>query len=107
MTISVKKVSLAIGRDEFAWAQRRARQEGTSISAVLTEAARRMRDEDARRAKQDVAWNAFVAEAFPGEPFTEDELAAAQRELDGDGIASATAPSKVGKRRARGERRVA
>ena len=59
-----------------------------------------------RRTKQDAAWSAFVQAAFPGEPFTEEELAAAQRELDGDGMVSETAPSRVGKRRARGERRV-
>jgi hypothetical protein len=84
MASKIKKISLAIGRDEFAWAQRRARQEGTSVSAVLTNAARRMREDEAQQAKRDAAWNEVMEWALDGKPLTERELDAARRELDGE-----------------------
>lgn len=101
MASRIKKISLAIGRDEFVWAQRRARQEGTSVSAVLTNAARRMREEEAEQAKRDAAWNEIMEWALDGKPLTEEEMGAARRELDGEQT------PKPAKGRSRREPRVA
>lgn len=82
MAASVEKVSLAIGREELEWARQRAERQGTSLSAVLTEAARVARELEAHRARQDAAWGAFLAWATEGEGVSPEALEAAQRELD-------------------------
>ncbi len=68
------KVSVAIGRDELAWAKTLARREGKSLSAVVTESlAERRRLE----ALADVV--EWMGEGQP--PLTAAELNAARREL--------------------------
>jgi hypothetical protein len=81
MAVSVEKVSVAIGRDELEWARERAEREGTSLSAVLTDAARVARDLEARRTRQDAAWASFLEWATEGQGLPPGALAAAQREL--------------------------
>jgi hypothetical protein len=71
---TTKKVSLAIGADELAWAKERARR-GKSLSSVVTEALRTARRLDAR--KEMIAW------LFEGRPApTEAELANLRAEWD-------------------------
>lgn len=82
MAISVKKVSVAIGQDELAWARRRAEREGTSLSAVLTDATRAAREIETRRKKQQAAWSAFAKWATAGKRLPPTAIAAAERELN-------------------------
>ena len=84
MAASVEKVSVAIGRDELEWARGRAEREGVSLSAVLTDAARVARELEARRARQDTAWWAFMDWATEGEGLPTEAFEAAQKELDGE-----------------------
>jgi hypothetical protein len=84
MSVSVEKVSVAIGREELEWARGRAEKEGTSLSAVLTHAARTFREHEARRAHQDAAWWSFMEWATEGEGLPTGMLEAAQRELRGE-----------------------
>jgi hypothetical protein len=79
---SVEKVSVAIGLDELEWARGRAERDGVSLSAVLTEAARKARDLEERWARQDAAWKSFVDWATEGKGLSTETLEAAQRELD-------------------------
>jgi hypothetical protein len=44
---ATEKTSVAIGRDELAWARERAERDGTSLSAVVTEAIRRRKQLEA------------------------------------------------------------
>lgn len=81
MPVHVKKVSVALGHEELAWAQRRARREGVSVSAVLTDAARRAREAELREAEQRRAWAGIVAWVTNGAPFSPEEIAAVDREL--------------------------
>lgn len=96
----MKKISVALGHEELAWAQRRAKREGTSVSAVITAAARRAAEEEQREPRQREAWAEIVAWATKDEPFTPEEIAAADRELGG-------AEGARRRARARGKRRVA
>lgn len=84
MAATVRKVSLAIGNAELLWAERRARAENTSVSAILTEAARQARRAQEERAQQEKAWARFLSSQTDGAGLTEAELAAAKRELDGE-----------------------
>ena len=84
MSVSVEKVSVAIGREELEWARERAEREGTSLSAVLTYAARAFREQEARRARKDAAWLSFMEWATEGEGLTTGALEAAERELRGE-----------------------
>lgn len=68
------KVSVAIGRDELAWAKTLARREGKSLSAVVTESLAERRRLAALA--EVVAW---MGEEQA--PLTDLELSAAQREL--------------------------
>jgi|HubBroStandDraft_3_1064219.scaffolds.fasta_scaffold2809743_1 hypothetical protein len=72
---ATEKVSVAIGRDELAWAKALARREKKSLSAVLTEALAERRR--LRALGEVVTW---MAEDQP--PLTKAELRAARRELD-------------------------
>ena len=81
MPSSVGKISVAIGREELEWARSRAKREGTSLSAVLTEAARTVREQEARRKRQDAAWSEFVAWATDGQGLAAEQLEDARREL--------------------------
>lgn len=84
MPVSVKKVSVAIGLDELEWARGRAERDGTSLSAVLTEATRAAREFEARRVRQDAAWLSFLEWATEGAGLPTGALEAAQRELGGE-----------------------
>jgi hypothetical protein len=81
MAPTVRKISLAIGREELKWARARAKRENTSVSAVLTEAARAAREAEALRAKQRAAWATFLDWATDGKGLRDDEIEAAAREL--------------------------
>lgn len=99
MPVRVKKISVALGHEELAWAQRRAKREGTSVSAVLTAAARRTRDEEARDERQRAAWEEYEAWATAESgPLSHGELEAARRELAAE---PAQAPREAKARRAR------
>lgn len=74
--MSTAKVSVAIGEDELAWARSVARREGKSLSAVVTESLAERRRLAALR--EVVSW---MGEGQ--EPLSEEELAAANRELAG------------------------
>jgi len=82
MSASVEKVSVAIGLDVLEWARKRAEAEGISLSAVLTEAARRGREAAERQARQDAAWAAFKKWAGKGRKgLSAEALEAAELEL--------------------------
>lgn len=81
MAATVKKVSVAIGREELAWAKKRAKHEGRSISAVLTEVVREARQAEAKRARQRDAWRVFLEWATGEHPLTDEEVEAGRREL--------------------------
>src|SRR5688500_6271926 len=70
----VEKLSVTLSKDDLAWARRRAKAQGVSLSAVLSEAL-------GWRRRQD-AWDAWLKQAI-AEPFNDAELEAARRELDG------------------------
>jgi hypothetical protein len=70
------KVSVAIGREELAWAKALARREGKSLSAVVTESLAERRRLTALA--EVVAW---MGADQP--PLTDAELNAARRELPG------------------------
>jgi hypothetical protein len=72
--VSTAKVSVAIGRDELAWAKSLARREGKSLSAVVTESLAERRRLVALA--EVVAW---MEEGQP--PLSDAELRVAQREL--------------------------
>jgi hypothetical protein len=72
--MSTAKVSVALGEDELAWARSVARREGKSLSAVLTESLAERRRLAALR--QVIDWMQKGEE-----PLSQDELAAANREL--------------------------
>jgi hypothetical protein len=74
------KVSIAIGRDELAWAKTLARREGKSLSAVVTES---LAERRRLAALSDVV--TWMQEGQ--QPLTSAELGAAQRELSGGGDA--------------------
>ena len=84
MASTVRKVSLAIGNEALSWAEKRARRRKTSVSAVLTEAALRLRDLEAEIERQDEAWTKFLAEATAGRGLSAAERARGHRELDGE-----------------------
>jgi hypothetical protein len=81
MPVSVEKVSVALGRDELEWARERAEREGTSLSAVLTQATRQVRELEAAQARQDAAWAEFLEWATDGKGLPEEAVAAAAAEL--------------------------
>jgi len=83
MSANVRKVTLAITKDEYEWAERTATRTGVSISSVLSAAAREKRTAEERDARQRTAWAEVVDLVLAGSPLTEDELAAAKAELDG------------------------
>ncbi len=97
--VTVKKVSIALGHDELVWARRRAKREGTSVSAVVTDAARQAREEERRAELRRDTWAAIEAYVTNGKPFTARAIEAADRELAGD-----DAPRSV-KARSRARRR--
>jgi hypothetical protein len=72
--VSTAKVSVALGEDELAWARSVARREGKSLSAVLTESLAERRRLAALR--EVIDWMQKGEE-----PLSQDELAAANREL--------------------------
>ncbi|MBX3274980.1 MAG: hypothetical protein KF729_32245 [Sandaracinaceae bacterium] len=82
MSSTVRKVTIALGAEEYAWAREQAERSQTSVSAVLTEAARCARDRAAREAARAAAWAELEAWITGGEPLDAQELAAAERELD-------------------------
>jgi hypothetical protein len=71
---STAKVSVAIGRDELAWAKTLAHREGKSLSAIVTEALAERRRLAALA--EVVAWM-----GEDQHPLTDPELEAAQRDL--------------------------
>jgi len=83
MPSNVQKVSVAIGKRELSWARRQARRSGTSVSAVLTAAARAALEAEQERTLRDAAWAEFVEWSTDGKGVDPEELAAARRELDG------------------------
>jgi DNA-binding IclR family transcriptional regulator len=81
MAANVQKVSVAIGKRELSWAKRQARRAGTSVSAVLTAAARAALEAEQERALRDAAWAEFVEWSTGGKGVAPDDLEAARREL--------------------------
>lgn len=79
---SVRKVSVAIGHEELEWARERAAREGTSLSAVLTDAARLAREVDLRRERQRLAWAEFLGWATDGAGLSDEDLERGRRELE-------------------------
>jgi Arc/MetJ-type ribon-helix-helix transcriptional regulator len=85
MPVHVKKVSVALGHDELEWAQRRAKRDGTSVSAVLTAATRRAREDEARDERQRAAWEEYEAwAAAECGPLSPADLDAARGALDAE-----------------------
>jgi hypothetical protein len=82
MAAHVRKVTLAIGDAEYEWAARRAKREGTSISAVITAATKEKRQTEARDEQQRQAWSEIKAYVSRERPLTEEEVEAAAEELD-------------------------
>jgi hypothetical protein len=80
---STAKVSVAIGRDELAWAKTVARREGKSLSAIVTESLAERRRLTALA--EVVAW---MGEGQP--PLTEAELNTARRAIE-EGVRTSTA----------------
>jgi hypothetical protein len=78
--MSTAKVSVAIGEDELEWARSLARREGKSLSAVVTESLAERRRLAALR--EVVSWMGKGEE-----PLSKEELATANRELSGTGLA--------------------
>jgi hypothetical protein len=81
MGARVRKVTLAITNEEYAWAWRVAKRTKTSISSVLSAAAKEKRERDERDAAQARAWAEFEEYVTDGVPFTREERAAVEREL--------------------------
>lgn len=86
MSVSVEKVSMALGLPELSWARDRAEREGGSLSAVVTRVLREARARDEEQARRDEAWAEVVAWATDGKGFSDDDLAEARRELDAVGL---------------------
>lgn len=84
MAVNVHKVTIAIGKAEYAWARKRAKREGRSVSAVLTAATREVAEAEAKRERQQQAWAELQEWMLGGKPPTAVELEAARRELDGE-----------------------
>lgn len=68
------KVSMAIGRDELAWAKKQARRRGKSLSSVVTEA---LAEQRRREALEDVL--EWMGEGKA--PVSRGELESVRREL--------------------------
>jgi hypothetical protein len=85
--MSTAKVSVAIGEEELEWARSLARQEGKSLSAVLTESLAERRRLAALR--EVVAWMGNGAA-----PLSKEELATANVELGGASRARASRGSR-------------
>jgi hypothetical protein len=81
MSANVRKVTLAITNEEYDWAARVAKRAGTSISSVLSAAAKEKREREEQDAEQRRAWTDVVDHVTQGAPLTPAELAAAEREL--------------------------
>jgi hypothetical protein len=81
MSANVRKVTLAITNEEYAWAARVAKRTRTSISSVLSAAAKEKREREEREAAQARAWAEIVEYVTAGTPLTRAELDAAAREL--------------------------
>jgi hypothetical protein len=82
MARTVEKVSVALSQEVLGWARQRAEQQGTSVSAVLSEAAQVARELERRRARQRRAWVTYVKWATDGQGISREDLDAAARELD-------------------------
>jgi hypothetical protein len=98
---NVRKVTLAIANEEYAWAERRAKRAGTSVSAVLSAAAKEKRQAEERDEKQREAWAEIVGYVTNGASLTSEELAAAERELNGDAPKRRHATARAQARRRR------
>ncbi|HEY2368042.1 MAG TPA: hypothetical protein VGH87_16705 [Polyangiaceae bacterium] len=83
MGAHVRKVTLAITNEEYDWAARVAKRTGTSISSVLSSAAKEKREREERDAAQRRAWADVVEYVTAGAPLTRAEIDAAERELSG------------------------
>jgi hypothetical protein len=94
MSSNVRKVTLAIGKEEYAWAERRAKRVGTSVSAVLSAAARQQRQTEERDERQRRAWAEVLAFVTGGDPLTPEELAGARRDLDREDAPRRRAPAR-------------
>lgn len=81
MGANVRKVTLAITNEEYDWAARLAKRAGTSISSVLSAAAKEKREREEQDAAQRRAWADVVDYVTAGSPLTPAELVAAEREL--------------------------
>jgi hypothetical protein len=95
MMTSTAKVSVAIGRDELAWAKTLARREGKSLSAIVTESLAERRRHTALA--EVVAW---MGEGQPR--LTEAELEAARRAMaEGASTSTARRPPRAASTKAR------
>jgi len=81
MGARIRKVTLTIRDEEYAWASRVAKRTGTSISSVLSTAVKEKREREERDTAQARAWADVEEYVTDGVPFTREELAAAEREL--------------------------
>lgn len=84
MAPTVRKVSLAIQKDALDWAERTARREKKSVSAVLSELALAARARDAERKRQAAAWKRYLDDATDGRGLSEAQKTLGRRELDGE-----------------------
>ena len=80
---TVRKISLAIDRNALAWAEKTARREKKSVSAVITEATLAARARDVELRRQAAAWKRYVVDATDGKGLSPEEIARGHRELDG------------------------
>lgn len=69
---TTQKLSVSIGVDEVKWLRARAKRSRASVSSVMTEAVRKLRQQEARQA--------FLAKLAPGERATLDEIEEIRRE---------------------------
>ncbi len=83
MAATVRKVSLAIEKSALAWAEKAARREKKSVSAIITEATLAARARDIELRRQAAAWKRYLDDATDGAGLRPEEVARGHRELDG------------------------
>ncbi len=81
---TVRKVSLAIQKDALDWAERTARRQKRSVSAVLSDLALAARARDVELKRQAAAWKRHLDDATDGKGLSEEQMALGRRELDGE-----------------------
>jgi hypothetical protein len=83
MAATVRKVSLAIQKDALDWAEKTARRQKKSVSAVITEATLAARAHEIELARQRKAWARYLDDATGGRGLSAAQKALGRRELFG------------------------